>query len=185
MAVLSARIGVFDARDLCTVDGFKTTRSWLVAFGRMSQGAATGWLNRGRMLRELPALAAAGGQGTVSAEHLAKVHDLAHRVGLKAVVAADEILADLSSTKGPAQTQQACERIAAHLDPDGATPDPEKDFQRREIEISPLGRMLSIKGPLGGPRGGAPLTVGVALARPTRPAATPTAAPRRVRAIIV
>src|SRR5258705_4033585 len=145
MAVLSARIGVFEARELCTVDGFKTTRSWLVAFGRMSQGAATGWLNRARMLRELPALAAAAGQGAVSAEHLAKVHDLAHRVGLKAVAAADEILADLSSQKGPAQTQQACERIAAHLDPDGATPDPEKDFQRREIMVSPLGSMLYIK----------------------------------------
>ena len=70
MAVLSARVGVFDARELSTVDGFKTTRSWLVAFGRMSQGAATGWLNRARMLRELPALAAAAGQGKVSAEHL-------------------------------------------------------------------------------------------------------------------
>jgi hypothetical protein len=30
-AVLSVRVGVFDARDLSTGDGFKTTRSWLVA----------------------------------------------------------------------------------------------------------------------------------------------------------
>src|SRR5258706_9636725 len=98
MAVLSARIGVFDARDLCTVDGFKTTRSWLVAFGRMSQGAATGWLNRARMLRHLPALAAAAGQGAVPAEHLAEGHDLAHRVGLKEVADAGEPLTELAST---------------------------------------------------------------------------------------
>src|SRR5258705_1736577 len=87
MAVLSARIGVFDARELSTVDGFKTTRSWLVAFGRMSQGAATGWLNRARLLRELPALAPASRQGAVSAEQLAKVHDLAHRVGMQSTPA--------------------------------------------------------------------------------------------------
>jgi hypothetical protein len=45
-AVLSIRVGVFDARDLGTGAGFRTTRSWLVAFGR----------------------------GEVSAEHLAKVY---------------------------------------------------------------------------------------------------------------
>jgi hypothetical protein len=57
------------------------------------------------MLRELPALAAAAGQGTVSAEHLAKVHDLAHRVGLQELAAVDEILADVSSTMHPSHRQ--------------------------------------------------------------------------------
>jgi Domain of unknown function (DUF222) len=148
-AVLSVRIGVFDARQLCTGDDFKTTRSWLVAYGRMSQGAATGWLNRARMLRELPALSAAAGRGEASAEHLAKVHALAHRVGLKEIAGADETLAGLCGRAGPAQMQRACERIAAHLDPDGAEPDPVKDFQRREVTFSRLGRNAVCEGPAG------------------------------------
>ena len=125
-AVLSTRIGVFDTRELSTGEGFKTTRSWLVGYGRMSQGAATGWLHRARLLRHLPALAAAAGRGDVSAEHLGKVHQLAHRVGVEEITIADEELAKVSSAFSPAATQQVCERIAAHLDPDGADPDPVK-----------------------------------------------------------
>jgi hypothetical protein len=67
--VLAVRIGVFDARELSTADGYKTTRSWLSGYGRMSQGAATGWLHRARLLRELPALSAAAGRGAASTEH--------------------------------------------------------------------------------------------------------------------
>jgi hypothetical protein len=37
------------ARDLADQDGFKATRSWLCAYGRMSQGAATGWLQPERV----------------------------------------------------------------------------------------------------------------------------------------
>jgi Domain of unknown function (DUF222) len=183
-AVLSVRVGVFDARDLSTGDGFKTTRSWLVAFGRMTQGAATGWLHRARLLRELPALAAAAGQGTVSAEHLAKVYALAHRVGFKETAAYDEILAELSSQKRPVDTQRACERIAAHLDPDGAPPDPERDFERREITFSRLGSMLYVKGRLDAEGGAALMTVVDAWMRPPGPGDTRTAAQRRADALV-
>jgi hypothetical protein len=183
-AVLSARVGVFDARGLSEVDGFKTTRSWLVAYGRMTQGAATGWLNRARMLRELPALAAAAGRGDVSAEHLAKVHALVHRVGLKEITPADRTLADLSSEKTPAETQQACERIAAILDPDGAEPDPVKDHERREIVFSRLGSMMYLKGRLDAEGGAALMTVVDAWMRPPGPGDTRTAAQRRADALV-
>jgi hypothetical protein len=68
MAVLSARVGVFDARGLAEVDGFKTTRSWLVAFGRMSQGAATRGASstrrpRGRLAHAWPHRAIPGDRG--------------------------------------------------------------------------------------------------------------------------
>ncbi len=45
-AVVAARLASFDTRALAEVDGQRTTRSWLSAFGRMSQGAAAGWLSR-------------------------------------------------------------------------------------------------------------------------------------------
>src|SRR5512144_854168 len=183
-AVLSARVGVFDARDLATADGFKTTRSWLVAFGRMTQGAATGWLHRARMLRELPALAAAAGRGEVSAEHLAKVYALVHRVGLAEVAAVDGVLAELASTAHPAETQKLCERIAAHLDPDGAPPDPVKDFERREITFSRLGSMLYLKGRLDAEGGATLMTMVDAWMRPPGPSDTRTAAQRRADALV-
>ena len=40
-----------------------TTTAWLVAFGRMTHIAASGWLTRGRLLRELPALNTAATHG--------------------------------------------------------------------------------------------------------------------------
>ena len=76
-AVICARLGSFDARALSEADGFRATRSWLRAFGRMSQGAASGWLARARLLRQLPALAGAAGDGHASAESVDVVARLA------------------------------------------------------------------------------------------------------------
>ena len=67
-AVIASVVASFDNRDLSEVDGCKTTQAWLVAFGRMSQPAARGWLTRARVLRDLPALAVAAGRGEASSE---------------------------------------------------------------------------------------------------------------------
>ena len=75
----------FDTRGLAEHDGFRTARSWLIAFGRMSQGAASGWLSRGRLLAQLPALSAAAHTGAVSAEQIRTVADLVGHVGIDAV----------------------------------------------------------------------------------------------------
>jgi hypothetical protein len=40
-AVVAGVVGSFDVRSLSEVDGCRTTRTWLTAFGRMSQGAAS------------------------------------------------------------------------------------------------------------------------------------------------
>ena len=121
-AVLCSVLGAFDARDLAELDACRTARTWLVAFGRMTPHAASAWVKRARLLGELPALRAAALAGTVSVDHVRRVLELVERVGLPAVVGFDELLADLAATVTPAELQQACERIAAHLDPDG--PDP-------------------------------------------------------------
>jgi hypothetical protein len=101
---------------------------------------------RARVLRALPALQAAALDGAASAEHVDKVHELTRRVDLEQVKAYDDILADLSAAAGPAETQKACERIAAHHDPDGADPDPEADFERRDLTVSRSGNMTYVKG---------------------------------------
>ncbi len=68
----------------------------------------------------------------------------------------DEILADLAAAANPAQVAKACERIAAHLDPDGKAPDPDEDFARRELSLSRQGAMTYLRGRLD-PEAGAAL----------------------------
>lgn len=147
-AVISTVVGTFDARGLSEADALRTSRTWLSAFGRMSQGAASAWLARGRLLRELPALAAAAGRGQVSAEHLRKVADLVDRLGVSAVRDFDAILAQLASVASPAEVQKVCERIAAHVDPDGPEPDPQASFDRRALTLSRSGAMFALRGQL-------------------------------------
>src|SRR5262245_7684700 len=84
-AVLSTLSASFDTRGLAERDGFRTARSWLIAYGRMSQGSATGWLSRGRLLRQLPALSAAAHAGAVSAEQIRPIAELVGHVGIENV----------------------------------------------------------------------------------------------------
>jgi len=182
-ALTAAVVGTFDTRGLAECDGQRTTRTWLSGFGRMSQGAASGWLNRARLLRELPALAAAAAAGAASTEHLAKVKELADRVGVKAVKDFDEILAELASTSNPADVEKACERILAHLDPDGKAPDPDADFARREVTLSRQGGMTYLRGRLDPEAGAALHTALDALMKPPTADDLRTATQRRADAL--
>ncbi len=174
----------FDVRGGAETDGFRTARVWLSAFGRLSPAAASAWLARGRLLRTLPALAAAAGCGTVSAEHLAKVQDLASRVGVDKLAPFDEILANLAAAAQPAEVAKACDRIAAHLDPDGPDPDPDGAFDRRELTLSRQGSMLYLRGRLD-PEGAATLRTALeALMRPPAEGDLRTAGQRRADALI-
>ncbi len=174
----------FDVRDLAESDGFRTARGWLSGFGRLSPAGASAWLARGRLLRALPALAAAAGRGTVSAEHLAKVADLASRVGVDQLAPFDEILADLAAAANPAEVAKACERIAAHLDPDGPDPDPDGAFDRRELTLSRQGSLLYLRGRLD-PEGAAALRTALeALMRPPADGDLRTAGQRRADALV-
>ena len=92
--VTSAVVGSFDTRALSDVDACRTTRTWLQAVGRMSQGAAGGWIRRARLMGNLPAVAAAAKAGQVSAEQLKVIDDLAHAIGVEKVQPTDTVLAN-------------------------------------------------------------------------------------------
>src|SRR5262252_6200476 len=100
-AVIASVVASFDARNLSELDGCKTTTAWLVAFARMTGPAASGWLARARLLRELPALAAAAGRGQVSPDHITRIAELARRLDVPTVKPFDTILADLAATARP------------------------------------------------------------------------------------
>jgi Domain of unknown function (DUF222) len=174
----------FATRDLAGADGFRGVKAWLVAFGRLSPGAATAWLARGRLLRALPALTAAAGQGKVSPDHLAKVLDLVARLGVGTVARYDQILADLAAAANPADVAKACERIAALHDPDGPDPDPEGEFERRDLTMSRQGNLLYLRGRLD-PEGAAAVRTALeALMRPPADGDPRTAGQRRADALV-
>jgi len=80
-ALVATRADTFDRRELAELDGFRTLRSWLIGFGRLSPTGATIIDHRARVLRALPALREAALSGTVSAEHVDKVRRLARHLG--------------------------------------------------------------------------------------------------------
>ncbi|HEX6872353.1 MAG TPA: DUF222 domain-containing protein [Micromonosporaceae bacterium] len=164
--VVLTLLGSFDVRGLAEVDGYRATRTWLTVFGRMSQGAASGLLANARLVRQMPALADAATSGRASAEQLTRVSRLAARVGVAQLGCYDQILAELTAATGPAEVHRACQRIHAHLDPDAAAPDPERDLARRQLTLSRSGTMVYLRGCLDAEAGAALSTALDALMRP-------------------
>ena len=183
-ALIAGVVASFDTRDLSQVDGCKTTTAWLVAFGRMTPTAASGWLTRGRLLRELPALNTAATHGEASTEHITRIAELTRRLDTPTVKEFDTILADLAATARPSDVSKACDRIAAHKDPDGKPPDPERDFERREFSISRRGSMFALRGQLDLEGGATLITAIDALLKPPPPTDLRTAPQRRADALI-
>ena len=183
-ALVASRLDVFDTRELAELDGFRTATAWLRGFGRLSPGAASGLHKRARVLRALPALQAAALDGAVSAEHVDKVQQLTDRVDLEQIKAYDDILADLCAAAAPAEAQKACERIAAHHDPDGADPDPAADFERRDLSVSRSGSMTYVKARLDAEGGAAFQAVLDAVMRPPARDDPRSAGQRRADAMI-
>ncbi len=182
-AVVSTVAASFDTRSLAELDGFRTARSWLIGYGRMTQGAAGGWLSRGRLMAQLPALAAAAHAGEVSAEQMRPVGALVDHVGIGAVAPFDQILADLAAESRPADVELACNRIRAHVDPDGPDPDPGAGA-RRGLTLSRSGSLFSVAGRLDAEGGATVLTALDALMRPPTPDDPRTAAQRRADAMV-
>jgi hypothetical protein len=182
-AVLAERLGSFDSRGLSDSDAVRTTLSWLRIYARMTAPTASRVLRRARLLRDLPALAAAARAGAVSAEHLAPVLRLVKEVGIAAVRDFDGVLAGVCGKATPLEVAATCQRIYAYLNPDGKPPDPDEDFERRELSLRPHGSMLQIRGLLDPEAGAAVSTVIDALMRPPSPTDERTAPQRRADAL--
>jgi hypothetical protein len=182
-AVTAAMVASFDVRAVSDADACRSTRTWLVSFGAMSQGAASGWLRRGRLLRRFPRLAAAAGAGGVSAEQVEVVARLADAVGVERVVRFDPVLAELAAAAGPGELRRACERIYARLDPDGPAPDPAEVFERRELTLSRSGALTYLRGRLDPEAAAAVATALDALMRPPGPADLRSTPQRRADAL--
>lgn len=152
-AELSRRVDSFDQHGMAADDGCRTSKTWLQAFGRLSGPTAAGVVRHSRLLRRLPQLAAAAQRGDVSVDHLRQVSRLAHDIDVDAVAHADQILAEAAASVDPGDFAAVCERIRAHLDPDG--PDPADGLGRRQLTLTPHGGMMLIRGQLDADAGAA------------------------------
>ncbi|GAB3358955.1 DUF222 domain-containing protein [Modestobacter lapidis] len=112
-------------------DGLKTMASWGRGHLRLSSQAASRLVHSGRVLEQLPAVAAAFAAGEVTAEAVAVIAPVAtcERLAEAAdqgvdVAEVDAALALAAATQ-PFDTLRGCvQRYCAALDPDGPEPDP-------------------------------------------------------------
>ncbi len=148
-AVVAGFIATFDARNLSQVYGYRATRTWLTAFGKMSQGAASAWLAQARLLRVMPMLDMSARRGDASSENLRRIADLAGALGGPiAIREYDELLAQAEASGGQKDVREACVRIHRFVDPPGARPDPELAHLRRALTLTRTGSMVVLRGQL-------------------------------------
>lgn len=178
------RVAAFDARGLAGADGCRSAKAWLRAFGRLSEALAGAWVKAARLLRELPALAEAFSTGDASVEHVNRLARLADRVGVGNVRELDAVLAGAAAELDPGDLQKVCDRVRAHLDPDGSQPDPHEDFQRRGITLSHFDGMVLVRGQLDPEGGAALLTALDAMMTPPADSDERTPAQRRADALV-
>jgi hypothetical protein len=181
-AELIRRVDAFDRRGLAAPDGFRTAKGWLQAFGRVSGQVAHRLVKTARLLRSLPKLGIATQSGEISGEHLQQVARLVDQVGVKQVAEVDATLADAARQLDVPRFAVVCERVRAHLDPDGA--DPAGDFDKRTLTVSPAGGMLLLRGQLDAEGGAALVTALDALSTPPGAGDERSAGQRRADALV-
>ena len=183
-AELLRRVDVFDARGASVDDAARSTVSWLRAFGRMSGHTASSRVAQARLLRDLPVLAAMAAEGQVSADHLDRVRRLSQRVGVEVVACVEPILAQAATELDPTDLGRVCDRVRAHVDPDGAEPDAGEDFARRGLTFSAFDGMVLVRGQLD-PEGGAAVMAAIdAMSAPPAQGDPRTPAQRRADAMV-
>src|SRR5262249_2714008 len=160
------------------------TAAWLRTFGRLSAPAASACVKRARLSGRLPALTAAAADGDISPDHLDRVTRLADRVGVEVAAQADQVLADSARHLDPTTLGRLCERIVAHVAPDGAQPDAAADFARRGLSLSPFDGMVLVRGQLDPDGGAALITALNALMGPPAAGELRSPAQRRADALV-
>lgn len=181
-AELVRRVDVFDRRGLSEPDGFRTVKGWLQGFGQMPAVVAHRLVKAARLLRRLPTLTSAVQSGEVSAEHVQQVARLADQVSVERVAEAEPILADAATALDLPRFITVCERVRAHVDPDG--PDPAKAFDQRTLSVTPVQGAVVVRGQLDPEGGAALLTALDAVMTPPADGDDRTAGQRRADALV-
>lgn len=169
---LTRAVAVFDARGLSVDDGCRSTRSWLRNFAGLSESVAGDHVRAARTLRQLPALAQANREGRLTTDHVRHVARLVQRVGVDPVKRVEPVLVDAAVQLDAAGFARVCDRVRAHVDPDGDAGEAAKDFDRRYLTVAPVDGMVLLRGQLD-PEGGAALMTALDALMPAPAAGDP------------
>src|SRR4051812_47586445 len=112
-------------------DGLKSMPSWLKGHGRLSGRAAKVLVRTGRVLEQLPAVAAGCAAGVISAEQVAVIAPVVSPEALARaadqgvdVAEVDTLLAHVATAQSYDRLRQVVHHYLARLDSDGPEPDP-------------------------------------------------------------
>ena len=112
-------------------DGLASMASWLRGHCRLSPAAAAAVVRAGRVLDQLPAVAAAFADGAVTAEQVAVIAAVTRPANLAAaadqgvdLAGVDALLARTAATGPHDRLRRVVRHYLARLDPDGPEPDP-------------------------------------------------------------
>jgi hypothetical protein len=81
---------------------------------------------------------------------------LVQRVGVEPVTRVEPVLVDAAVELDATEFARVCDRVRAHVDPDGDAGEAAKDFDRRYLTVAPVDGMVLLRGQLD-PEGGAAL----------------------------
>jgi hypothetical protein len=105
--------------------------SWLRGLLRLSPNAANQIVRNGRVLEQLPAVAAACAEGVITAEQVAVLAPVTRTEHVAAaaeqgvdLAVVDVVLAETAATRQHVQLGRVVHHYLSRLDPDGAEPDP-------------------------------------------------------------
>jgi hypothetical protein len=134
-------------------DGMRSMAAWLRGHCRLSVATAAQLVRNGRALEQLPAVAAAHADGTVTADQVNVVSDVvkpinlgrAHAQGVD-LAGVDEALADIAAERSHEVLAKTVHHYLQRLDDDGPEPDP---TEQRQLTLSKHGDgTVSLRGQL-------------------------------------
>jgi hypothetical protein len=130
-AELARTVRIADLTQAPEHDGLTAMRSWLRGHARLSPAAAGQLVRAGRVLEQLPAVAAGCADGMITADQVAVIAPVATAANLAAaaaqdvdLAAVDRVLAETAATKPHPDLGRLVHHYLARLDPDGTEPDP-------------------------------------------------------------
>jgi hypothetical protein len=142
-AELARTVRRADVAQAAALDGVTTMQSWLRGHCRLSPAASSQLVRAGRALENLPALAAACVEGSVTADQVAVIADVVKPENLARaadqgvdLAGVDEALAAVAATRPHADLIKVVQHYLARLDQDGPEPDP---TEQRELTFSAHG----------------------------------------------
>jgi hypothetical protein len=166
------------------VAGNVTAASWIARTCGMSVTSAADRVCVGKLLEDLPKVAAALGSGEISYQSASQLCHLRDKLGVKAGLFDEDEMLTYARECSVFELRKLCDLARHVVDPDGFFNDTEENFLRRRLHISQMSDgLFAVDGVLDPVSGAALKTAVDVLAKPKGPEDERTARQRRADAV--